>query len=311
MPTQIEYTVGNIELAELLCDDLDHVLDSTLLRFAISSTETVIAERAYYKVMPGDASTDGKDRKVWIGDVIDPAPSPSITPSTISLTWTEPCDVESLFLKMVTRREDGSTDALTSMHCDAGTSTEFCLVERKGDAGAEPRRRKLQTKTEIDVLVFYTPEAMAGVSITSPSAMETVIKSYFAEANLGNDHSQILLEYNVVHVTELPYTQELGSDDALTTMTHSAAVSLIRNKFGADLVHLVGRFEDACGLSAYFADDSASGFGLTNVRCMDDLTIEHEIGHNMGCDHDRDTLADEEEDHAYAYGKRYCTGTDP
>lgn len=31
--------MGNIELAELLCDDLDHVLDSTLLRFAISSTE--------------------------------------------------------------------------------------------------------------------------------------------------------------------------------------------------------------------------------------------------------------------------------
>lgn len=31
--------VGNIELAELLCDSLDHVLDSTLLRFAISSTE--------------------------------------------------------------------------------------------------------------------------------------------------------------------------------------------------------------------------------------------------------------------------------
>lgn len=30
---------------------------------------------------------------------------------------------------------------------------------------------------------------------------------------------------------------------------------------------------------AYFADDSASGFGLTNVRCMDDLTIGHEIGH--------------------------------
>ena len=63
--------------------------------------------------------------------------------------------------------------------------------------------RFLVTPLKIDVLVFYTPEAMAGVSITSPSAMETVIKSYFAEANLGNDHSQILLEYNVVHVTEV------------------------------------------------------------------------------------------------------------
>ena len=32
---------------------------------------------------------------------------------------------------------------------------------------------------------------------------------------------------------------------------------------------------------------------------------------NMGCYHDRDTVPDDEEDHDYAYGKRYCTGTNP
>ena len=51
------------------------------------------------------------------------------TPSIFFVASTPIAPLQSLFLKMVTRREDGSTDALTSMHCDAGTSTEFCLVE--------------------------------------------------------------------------------------------------------------------------------------------------------------------------------------
>lgn len=32
--------------------------------------------------------------QVWIGDVVDPAPPADSVPSTISMTWTTPCDVE-------------------------------------------------------------------------------------------------------------------------------------------------------------------------------------------------------------------------
>ena len=63
--------------------------------------------------------------------------------------------------------------------------------------------RFVATPLKVDLLVLYTPEAMADIFITSSSAMETLIKTYFAEANLGNDNSEILLEYNVVHVTEV------------------------------------------------------------------------------------------------------------
>ena len=33
--------------------------------------------------------------------------------------------------------------------------------------------------------------------------METAIRAYFVEANLGNANSEIPLEYNVVHVEEV------------------------------------------------------------------------------------------------------------
>lgn len=53
------------------------------------------------------------------------------------------------------------------------------------------------------MLVLYTPEGMEQLSITSSSAMETAIRAYFVEANLGNANSEIPLEYNVVHVEEV------------------------------------------------------------------------------------------------------------
>lgn len=53
------------------------------------------------------------------------------------------------------------------------------------------------------MLVFYTAEGMEQLMIQSSSAMETAIRAYFVEANLGNTNSEIPLEYNVVHVAEV------------------------------------------------------------------------------------------------------------
>eukprot|EP00904_Undaria_pinnatifida_P000885 jgi/Undpi1/10798/HiC_scaffold_29.g13246.m1 len=305
--------VGSIVVGELLCDSLDEVLDSTLLRFAISSTQTVTAERAYYKVMEGDPLTDNEERKGF-------------------------------FLKMITRQGDGLTDVVTSVPCETGTVQEICLVETtvvyskstsrvvqdkpdknrstskgklrrsltgNGAADATPAIGKLESKTQIDVLVLYTAEAMAEMMATSASEMETKLKYYFAEANLGNDNSEIPLEYNVVHVTELPYEQQTDGEDALSSITLNAAVSTIRKEVEADLVHLIGLLPDYCGISTIFGDGDSDAYALTSADCVDGLTIGRELGHNMGCDRDRDTLEDEDEEHPYAYGLRYCTGTDP
>ena len=57
---------------------------------------------------------------------------------------------------------------------------------------------------------------MAEMMATSASEMETKLKYYFAEANLGNDNSEIPLEYNVVHVTEVTITlNRKGTGDCL------------------------------------------------------------------------------------------------
>lgn len=58
---------------------------------------------------------------------------------------------------------------------------------------------------KIDILMRYSIEAMEQLMVTSPSGMETLIRSYLAEVNFGNANSEIPLEYRVVHVTEVSY----------------------------------------------------------------------------------------------------------
>lgn len=67
---------------------------------------------------------------------------------------------------------------------------------------------------KIDVLVLYSPEAMEQLLITSSSAMETQIRLYFEEVNLGNLNSEIPLQYNVVHMTEVS-TRGMGMSECV------------------------------------------------------------------------------------------------
>ncbi|CAN0216102.1 unnamed protein product, partial [Ectocarpus sp. 8 AP-2014] len=86
--------VGDIELGELLCDSLEDAPGSSLLRFTISSTETVIAERTSYSSIDGSILPDGNTRETWLGEVVDPEPAAESVPRTVSMTWTTPCDPE-------------------------------------------------------------------------------------------------------------------------------------------------------------------------------------------------------------------------
>ncbi|CAN0166407.1 unnamed protein product [Ectocarpus sp. 6 AP-2014] len=56
--------VGDIELGELLCDSLEDAPGASLLKFTISSIETVIAERTSYSSIDGSVLPDGNTRKV-------------------------------------------------------------------------------------------------------------------------------------------------------------------------------------------------------------------------------------------------------
>lgn len=46
---------------------------------------------------------------------------------------------------------------------------------------------------------------------------------------------------------QLPYEEGLDSAAAMDNMTFSTEVSVLRNTYGADLVHLFGSWDEVCG----------------------------------------------------------------
>ena len=63
-------------------------------------------------------------------------------------------------------------------------------------------------------------------------------------------------------------------------------VHAIRDRVGADLVHLIAVSEDVCGIAAAIASNADTAFGFTDHRCGG-YTFVHELGHNMGLQHAR------------------------
>ena len=57
--------------------------------------------------------------------------------------------------------------------------------------------------------------------------------------------------------------------------------------------------------SSYWGADL--GFSLVAPVCIEYDSHTHELGHNMGCNHDYDSSTTKTE---YGHGLRYCDGTD-
>ncbi|CAM9322195.1 unnamed protein product, partial [Hapterophycus canaliculatus] len=347
--------VGQVELGELLCGSLGNASGATLLRFAISSTETVIAERTSYSTVDGSALPDGKGRKLWMGTVVDPEPPAGSIPRTVSMSWTDPCDVESFLLKVVQSKQDNHSSIVKSVPCAAGSSNELCMVEVRilfcipttcyTDALLEPdmaslacflptdryrhlfcvqeplppvdaefvqlqgqelqqmpSQRRLQGTTEIDVLVLYSTATFAAGEETQ---VVTNIVAGFLTANEATTNSGVDLKFNLVRVDQLPYSQSSDSAVDLPKMGQDADVLALRDDAQADLVLLVGNYPGICGLGYIFDGRDDLGYSLMDDDCFDNYTHTHEMGHNLGCGHDRSHSSIQTD---YSHGLRYCSG---
>ena len=176
------------------------------------------------------------------------------------------------------------------------------------DAPAEADDVPSDDGSEIDVMVVYTP--LAKHREGGRAAIEALIDLFVAETNQVNAISGVTHRIRLVLRDEVDYIEDGDSfidlrrllEDSDGFMDH---VHERRDMYGADLVHiLVGR-GDVCGV-AYInrgespAEDEAFGFGLTLSYCGG-LVFAHELGHNMGLNHDRYAVGVPAEGSHYGY----------
>ncbi|WP_044403153.1 zinc-dependent metalloprotease family protein, partial [Pseudomonas sp. FeS53a] len=154
---------------------------------------------------------------------------------------------------------------------------------------AEPRT--------VDILVLYTKDAQA---LPNGRDMDARIASYIEYANNAYKKSNVNLRLRLVHRQLLDWASypTVSSRD-LAAFAADSRVQQLRETYGADMVHLIGRTQDGqgygvCGIgyvlsgqknSGTFNSGSAnSAYAITGVDCSLS-TMAHEIGHNMGLRH--------------------------
>ena len=79
-------------------------------------------------------------------------------------------------------------------------------------------------------------------------------------------------------------------------------------KTGADLVALIVHNDETCGIAftGYSGAGEEYAFSVTNRRCVntDDHYLAHNIGHNLGCQHNNQSVPIEENTIGFGYQVR-------
>jgi hypothetical protein len=172
--------------------------------------------------------------------------------------------------------------------------------------------------TIIDLMTLYTPSARIAAGGTT--AIQTLIQVAVAETNTGYLNSNIVQRINLVYRGEVAYA-EADSDpfgsalDSITSGALNTTVLPLRNNYHADLVNLLIDRHDYCGLAWVMTTASLSfesrGYSIVDWSCATGYyTYAHEMGHNMGAQHDR-ANATASGAYSYSYGYQQQSASPP
>ncbi|MCP4216250.1 MAG: hypothetical protein GY765_16500 [bacterium] len=159
-----------------------------------------------------------------------------------------------------------------------------------------PVRTPSASSPIIDVLVVYTAAARSGQGGTS--AMETLIDLAITETNTGYSNSDVSQRLRLVHSAEVTYDETSFSWSTTLSRLRNTSdgymddAHTLRDTYGADEVVLLVNNTGSCGIAYVMQSVSSSfdssAFAVVARTCATGYySFGHELGHNMGCAHDR------------------------
>jgi hypothetical protein len=133
----------------------------------------------------------------------------------------------------------------------------------------------------IDVMIVYGQAALNANGANLGAKIQAAVDL----ANVAMTNSLTDVRFRLVHAEKVA-DAELTD---LETLTASAAVAQLRDRWGADLVAGWAVYNDYCGVGWLNMGRSRPEYGYTAVdlSCVSALTPAHEWGHNLGAHHDR------------------------
>jgi len=141
-----------------------------------------------------------------------------------------------------------------------------------------------QPETVFDVLMAYTNlarQAMGGTNATIAQCQLAIDVS-----NDAYDDSQVPARMRLVHTMEVDFNEPGDQCDWLDWLDSQPTVTAARNTYGADFVNMLTSTGSGCGRCN--ANESRAYTVARWDRAVNTWTLAHEIGHNIGCQHNRE-----------------------
>ncbi|MFZ5638497.1 MAG: FG-GAP-like repeat-containing protein [Pseudomonadota bacterium] len=218
-------------------------------------------------------------------------------------------------------------------------------AKKAAAAAAEPGTKAGPADT-IDVALGYTPGLVTRLGGASPTA--TRLANLIAITNQAYVNSQVTPRVRLVHTLQVNYTDTNSNETALealtgytcttsgcsaqTVPTELVPLRTARDTYGADLVSLIRPLQapqhGGCGIAwllgggGFAIDNTDAPFGYSIVsdgsdedetdgrtyNCRDEA-LAHELGHNMGQQHNVEDSGGDSGTHSYSYGYREASTT--
>lgn len=166
-----------------------------------------------------------------------------------------------------------------------------------------------------DAMIVYSDDSRSAAGGTN--AILAQVQMAIDVANQAYANSNISIRVRLVYTAEVAYNESGTFDDHLDRLTDSGdgildSVHSTRNSFGADTVTLFVNDSDpqpdgsgTAGL-AWCSLGSSNAFSIVNwSAAAGNFSYPHEIGHNQGCDHDRNNGAAGCGEYSYSFGHRF------
>jgi hypothetical protein len=182
------------------------------------------------------------------------------------------------------------------------------LPDGFGEAQAGGGTTMADTGTVQDLLVVYNQAACN--SQGSCAGLEADITTAVAELNAAYAASSVDITMNLVGMALTSYTGT-GASAALSDLRGTSdgqmdEIHTLRDQLGADVVSFIYDGE-GCGIG-YLGSSASYAFNVTDEPCLvGNRTMAHEIGHNQGARHDRQTDSTGDTSTGDNFGYRRCS----
>ena len=193
-----------------------------------------------------------------------------------------------------------------------------CLTDETMQLAPSPDQLKsnpaessfVEDGSRIDVIILYTTNArilMGGVVNAEAEALLALL-----DANAAFANSLVTTRLNLVHLDEIAYSESGNAATDLIRLTNPGdgfidGIHAFRDSLGADNVSLFVSAIGGCGIAWLMNNVTPAfqghSFNVVEIGCAaGNLTYAHEVGHNLGCQHNRESAGGVTGAFPYSFG---------